>query len=197
MTARDDILGRVRKSLPAAADLPDSRAEWTRYGDPQQQFASVLAGVGGRCVPSADAAAAAADLEQQPAYRDARQRYSGVAGIGSSTFDLEAIDDPHQLADVDFAVLPGELAVAENGAVWVATDSVLERTLYFLSQHLAIVVPAERLVHNLHEAYSRLNVARCRFGTFISGPSKTADIEQALVIGAHGPRSLSVYLIGG
>lgn len=196
MTARDDILSKVRQRLPLADELPDLKLDWTRYPDPRQQFAEVLAAVGGRCVQVSDTAAAARDLDQWPAYLSARQRYSGVAGIGSSTLDLEAIDDPHQLADIDFAVLPGELAVAENAAVWVATDSLLERTLYFLSQHLAIVVPADRLVHNLHEAYARIHVTRCRFGAFVSGPSKTADIEQSLVIGAHGARSLTVYLVG-
>jgi L-lactate dehydrogenase complex protein LldG len=197
MTARDDILHKVRERLPVATELPDLKLDWTRYPEPRRQFASVLATVGGRCVEARDAVAAGRDLEQLPQYAAAKQRYSGVAGIGSSTLDLEAIDDPHQLADVDFAVLPGELAVAENGAVWVATDSVAERTLYFLSQHLALVVPIDRLVNNMHEAYARINVTRCRFGTFVSGPSKTADIEQSLVIGAHGARSLTVYLVGG
>lgn len=197
MTARDDILGKVRARLPVAEELPDLRLDWIRYPEPRSQFASVLATVGGRCVEVRDLAAAARELEQSPPYAAAATRYSGVAGVGSSTFDLEAIDDPHQLADVDFAVLPGELAVAENAAVWVSTDRVLERTLYFLSQHLAIVVPADRLVHNLHEAYARIQPARHRFGAFVSGPSKTADIEQSLVIGAHGARSLTVFLLGG
>jgi L-lactate dehydrogenase complex protein LldG len=95
----------------------------------------------------------------------------------------------------DFVVLAGELAVAENGAVWVSGAGVSHRVLYFLSQHLALVVPASTVVHNMHEAYARLKIGQSPFGTFISGPSKTADIEQALVIGAHGARSLTVFLV--
>ena len=92
-------------------------------------------------------------------------------------------------------VAPGEFAVAENAAVWVTDQSLRHRVLYFLSQHMALVVPANQLLHNMHEAYRRLSFDRPQFGLFISGPSKTADIEQSLVIGAHGPRSLTVFLM--
>jgi L-lactate dehydrogenase complex protein LldG len=74
--------------------------------------------------------------------------------------------------------------------------------LYFLSQHVVLVVPADRVVNNMHEAYDWIDLqaaggspfAEARWAAFMSGPSKTADIEQALVIGAHGARSLHVYL---
>jgi L-lactate dehydrogenase complex protein LldG len=118
-----------------------------------------------------------------------------VPGLGDSTFDLNAIDDPHQLENVDFAVLRGHFAVAENGAIWVTDDTVRHRVLYFIPQRLAIVVPASQIVHNMHEAYARIRPQDNRFSASISGPSKTADIEQSLVIGAHGARALTVYLV--
>ena len=86
--------------------------------------------------------------------------------------------------------------MAENGAVWVIDRHVRQRAIFFIPQHLALVVPREKIVHNLHEAYRRLAFDGPGFGVFISGPSKTADIEQSLVIGAHGPRSLTVILTG-
>ena len=73
---------------------------------------------------------------------------------------------------------------------------VPHRAIFFITQHLALVVPAEQMVHNLHEAYARISLGTSSLGVFISGPSKTADIEQSLVIGAHGPRSLTVFLVG-
>jgi L-lactate dehydrogenase complex protein LldG len=44
----------------------------------------------------------------------------------------------------------------------------------------------------MHAAYEELGKVKSSFGLFLSGPSKTADIEQSLVIGAHGARSLTV-----
>jgi L-lactate dehydrogenase complex protein LldG len=196
MTARDEILSKVRQRLPVATELPALAESWTQYPEAAAQFASVLATVGGRCVRVPDAAAANRELEALEPYRTARLSYSSVAQVGRTTPELAEVHDPHQLQAVDFAVLSGELAVAENAAIWVATDDLLIRTLYFITQHLAIVVPAGRVVHHMHAAYERIDVARCRFGTFLSGPSKTADIEQSLVIGAHGARSLTVLLLG-
>ena len=72
---------------------------------------------------------------------------------------------------------------------------IVHRVIYFLVQHLALVIRTGSIVHNMHQAYERLNLGSRRFGTFISGPSKIADIEQSLVIGAHGARSLHVFLV--
>ena len=47
----------------------------------------------------------------------------------------------------------------------------------------------------MHQAYDSIDVAKEGFGAFIAGPSKTADIEQSLVIGAHGARSATIYVI--
>jgi L-lactate utilization protein LutC len=58
------------------------------------------------------------------------------------------------------------------------------------------VVPRAQIVNHMHEAYAKLQFPGAGYGLFISGPSKTADIEQSLVIGAHGPRSLTVVLVG-
>ena len=99
-----------------------------------------------------------------------------------------------ELDDIDVAILPGDFAVAENAAVWVTDAAVRYRAIYFIAQHLVLVVPREALLDHLHQAYERLSFAGAGYGLFISGPSKTADIEQSLVIGAHGARSLTVLL---
>ena len=104
-------------------------------------------------------------------------------------------DDPHTLADVDLAVVQGEVGVAENAAIWLSESRLVKRVLPFIAQDLAIVIREKDIVANLHEAYARISVAEEGYGVFVSAPSKTADIEQSLVIGAHGPRSLSVILM--
>jgi L-lactate dehydrogenase complex protein LldG len=197
--SRDRVLSAVRRHHTAVVPLPDLEGDWIRYADPTGQFATVLTAVGGACLRAPTLAAAGAALAELPAARGARQIVSTVPGMGPPAVDLEQFDDPHALADVDLAILPGEFAVAENAAVWVRDAGLRHRAVYFICQHLALIVPAAAVVHNMHEAYARLGSAPFEapsFGVFISGPSKTADIEQSLVIGAHGPRSLTVFLVG-
>lgn len=95
-------------------------------------------------------------------------------------------------AEEDSLTVQGEFLVAENGAIWVEPTSEMERSDIFLAEHLIIEVPKKDIVHNMHEAYDRLKGREFDYGTFISGPSKTADIEQSLVIGAQGPISCIV-----
>lgn len=195
MSSRDEILAGIRSRQWEGQDAPDLNHDWIHYPDPQRQFAEVLKSVGGRCVVVNSPEEACADLRHFEPFRTAKKTVSCVPGVGCSNFDLVSVSDPHQLEDVDFAILPGELAVAENAAVWVTDAQVPYRVLYFLPQHVALVVSAASLVHNMHEALDRVDVSRRPFGCFLSGPSKTADIEQSLVIGAHGARSLTVYLV--
>ena len=106
-----------------------------------------------------------------------------------------AAGDYTALKDVDLSCVAGQLGVAENGAVWVTGPSEpLHRAILFLTQHLVLVLPKAALRNNMHEAYAEIGVPQPGFGVFISGPSKTADIEQSLVIGAHGARSLHVIM---
>lgn len=88
-------------------------------------------------------------------------------------------------------VLPGRFAVAENGAVYVDADDLANRADVVLAEQLVLVVPTAAIVATMHDAM-RLVPAGSRCGWFLSGPSKTADIEQALVIGAQGAKTLLV-----
>jgi L-lactate dehydrogenase complex protein LldG len=176
--------------------LPTLEHQWITYVDRPAQFAKVLTEIGGQWVRVPDAAAAHSALGEIPAYREAKQIISRVLGIGNSNVDLTNISDPHALEPIDFAVLSGEFGVAENAAIWVTDRNLPLRALYFIVQHLALVLPAGEIVDNMHQAYERLKFNRAEFGAFIAGPSKTADIEQSLVIGAHGSRSLTVFCVG-
>jgi L-lactate dehydrogenase complex protein LldG len=196
MSSREIMLAAVRKHLPQSEELPDLSGPWIQYPDPVAQFSSVLEMIGGKSIRVSAEAEIAAELVKLPQFASATKTLSLVPSAVSGTVSMNETQDPHDLADIDFAVLPGDIAVAENAAIWVNDATVKHRVIYFLCQHLALVVPIGNLVHNLHEAYDRLHVTASPYGGFISGPSKTADIEQSLVIGAHGPRSMTVFLVG-
>ncbi|NQV25470.1 MAG: LUD domain-containing protein [Rhodopirellula sp.] len=195
MSSRDTILKAIRKSQREATPMPTLEQDWLRFEDPIDQFTKVLESVGGECIRVNSRSEIDARLAGFPQFESANIRISTVEGVGQPTVSMDSISDPHGLEMVDFAVMSGEIAVGENGAVWVTDEMLKHRVLHFIAQHLALVVPVGNVVNNMHEAYERLSFESRRFGTFISGPSKTADIEQSLVIGAHGPRSHLVFLV--
>ena len=193
MSARDEILKALRAAAPQTVPLPDiGRVSAVRYPDVRERFAKSVVEVGGRCVLVEGPLEAA--LAAIPEYAAARKVVSLVPGVAKANVDLSSIGDPHDLRDVDFCVLPAELGVAENGACWIVDHGGANRAAAFLTQHLAVVLRGDSLVHNLHEAYQRIAIPSPGFAMWLSGPSKTADIEQALVIGAHGARSCTVLV---
>lgn len=182
----------IRRNLPQSTELPELTGPWIEYPDLTAQFSQVLEFVGGEChvVDSVDEIPAIMGDIGGPD----KVVVSGVPNLYPGRCNQNSFDDPHALGGVDLAVMPGQLAVAENAAVWVNAENVRHRAIYFICQHLALVVPQQALVPHLHAAYERIQVGASPFGCFISGPSKTADIEQSLVKGAHGARTLKVFL---
>jgi L-lactate dehydrogenase complex protein LldG len=104
-------------------------------------------------------------------------------------------DDPHTLANVELTLVKAHFGVAENSALWVTDDLLGQRVATFIPQYLAIIVNKKDIVATMHQAYDRIGNQEYGFGTFIAGPSKTADIEQSLVLGAHGARGLTVFIM--
>ena len=196
-SSREKVLERLRQAHAPPVALPDVTTSPVRFDDLPARFAQSVGDVAGTCIRVPGMAEAAAAVRALPQARSARQIVSLVPEVLPGTVSLESVEDPHALEGVDLAVIPGEFGVAENGAVWL-TDAVLRhrRAVLFVTQHLVLVVPGRELVHTLHDAYARLRLGARGFGLFIAGPSKTADIEQALVIGAHGARSATIVLVG-
>ena len=196
MAAREEMLSTLRRNAPRETALPDLSRLGVRFADPVQQYAESLKGVGGVCLAAPDRAAAQRALSELPVRREAKRIASLVPDVAQGNVDLAALADPHELEGLDLAVLPGELAVAENGAVWVDGRALPHRAVFVIAEHLVLVVDAGAVVNDMHEAYARLAARDVGYGLFVSGPSKTADIEQALVIGAQGARSCTVFLVG-
>ena len=191
-TARDAILHAVRAARPPAAERPE----------PFWPAVRPFNGLSGRDAFTAAATAAGAsvvacsrgDLARvlAGAVGDAPSTLSYVDGVTST---VAPTGDPHGLDTLEVIVCESALGVAENGAVWIATSDSTLRAALFLAARVVIVLPEEALVADLHQAYERIEVRAHTFGAFIAGPSKTADIEQSLVIGAHGPKELTLVLV--
>lgn len=190
MDSRNRILDRIRSARVPLVAIPDLTGGKIP-ADNLQTFTDVLVSIGGRVFIVGDYAEVRQHIAKQ---------YAGASRIISVIQDLpwfqqEFSSDPHDFRDVDLAILKGHFAVAENGAVWVTDDVMGDRSLPFITQHLALVVPVNEIVSTMSEAYEQISRLSFQFGTFIAGPSKTADIEQSLVLGAHGPKSLTVFLM--
>jgi len=193
MASKDDILQNIRNVKQTIPELPDIDIEGIQYDDLFGQYAQALESVGGQAVVLEDIS----HLEEQirTLYPEATKVVCNVDGCTMTTDKGCDVATPHELSSVDLAIVKGEFAVAENGAVWVKNPENRHRALYFLAENIVIVVPKENLVHNMHEAYKKVSFEEAGYGVFVSGPSKTADIEQSLVIGAHGPKSGYVFFV--
>ncbi|MCL6261264.1 LUD domain-containing protein [Aquiflexum sp. TKW24L] len=120
--------------------------------------------------------------------------YSHIEDFSSLT-NIKITEDAHHLDNLNLAIIRGQFGVAENGAIWLEDQDMGLRALPFITEHLVIVLDSAHLVANMHQAYGRIGLKESGFGLFLAGPSKTADIEQSLVIGAHGAKSLRVVLV--
>lgn len=195
MGAREEILSAVRAAAVPAREHPGVAGLGAAVGDLAARFIEMVEAAGGTCVRVRDVAGADRALRESPAYRQARRVATLVPGVGEGTVDPSQVGDPRGLDGLELCVLPADVGVAENGAVWIDGRQLPHQALFVIAEHLAVVVHARALVADMHQAYARLDVSG-GFGLFLAGPSKTADIEQSLVLGAHGARSCVVLLVG-
>lgn len=192
MSSREDILKSIREHTQTRYEMPDLDShELMTYPDKSEQFGIMLKQVGGEAVVLEEGA----DINKmiRDLYPDAQRIASDLPEIKIATFNPDDVAAAADLNGTDVAVIRGCLGVAENGAVWIE-QNVKYRSLYFISENLVILLDKDKLVNNMAEAYRIVSTGKYGFGTFISGPSKTADIEQALVFGAHGARGVTVIL---
>jgi L-lactate dehydrogenase complex protein LldG len=193
MNSKEAILNNIRKNLPnLKTTLPYTNISHMSYENKDEKFAISLKSVGGNAIWLQNETI---DEFVKESYKDLKVIVSTCKDATCSTLDLKDIKEPHELKDVDLAIIEGEFGVAENGAVWVKNQPSIPRALYFIAKQLLIIVKKGEVVDTMHEAYERIEFNESGYGTFISGPSKTADIEQSLVIGAHGPTDACVLFV--
>ena len=193
MTTREKILGAVLKNQPPATALPDTSMFKGDNIDLVQKYMNVFKTIGGSSFLVDDIAAVKILITEN---FDTAKRIVTTLPELSDNFELISDTvDPHSYENIELAIIKAHFSVAENGAVWLTEEVMGQRIIPYICQHLAVIVHAESIVPTLHEAYEKIGPGDYGFGGFIGGPSKTADIEQALVLGAHGPLSMTVFII--
>jgi L-lactate dehydrogenase complex protein LldG len=194
MSSREEILKRVKANKPAWQPLPDLLSFGTvPAAERLALFIKSFESGGGVAVRVPDLPAIGAWLAQ--AFAGPERLINTIPEIGYGLAPATLYPSGHVLASLEMAVVAGALGVAENGAVWVSEASLPTRVLPFICEHLVLVISQSQLVGTMHEAYARLQVDAAGYGVFIAGPSRTADIEQSLVIGAHGPKRAHVFIV--
>lgn len=194
MSTKEDILSRYRRNMNVEGqyDMPDLDAlRGVEYADPVAQFISMSKAVGGDVVVLEHGA----DVNEaiRKAYPEAKVFAGNVPGITIAQRNPDTVSSAQELNGTDVGIVQGEIGVAENGCVWVP-QTMKERAVCFISEYLVILLSRKNIVSNMHQAYGRVRMTDYGYGCFISGPSKTADIAQALVMGAQAARGVTVIL---
>lgn len=194
MSSKTEILQKIKQNQPTViTDLPDLDVISSENPNVLETYKTVLKNIGGEPVEVAG---------YQEILDFIRNNYALDRRIITTIPELSEVasldwknDDPHTLQNVELAIVKAHFGVAENSALWVTDDILGQRVAPFIAQYLAIIVKKSDILATMHQAYDKIGNLEYGFATFIAGPSKTADIEQSLVLGAHGARGLIVFLL--
>jgi L-lactate dehydrogenase complex protein LldG len=195
MSSKEDILKKYKANVREKYDMPDlSDIKGITYPEPLVQFVKMTEMVGGQVIevdPGRDINMLIREL-----FPDAKEIASNLPEITIATRNPDTVGRARDLNGTDVGVIRGKFGVAENACIWIP-QTMKEKAVCFISENLIILLPKSQIVNNMHEAYKRIEFDKeyDGYGTFISGPSKTADIAQVLVMGAQAARSATVLLM--
>jgi len=194
-SSREKILKAISSAKPSQGGAEEMQVfSATRPSGSVNDFISTLQSFGGQIIRVKNMDLLRQDMIQsRESGKRVENRIPGLADINSS---IENSKDATGLADIEKVFVKTTMGVAENGAIWLSEEEMGSRLLPFICQHLVVLLEEKDILSTMHDAYEKISGIDSGFHVFIAGPSKTADIEQSLVIGAHGPRSMLIYLIG-
>lgn len=223
MSARDNILGKVRRSLgisgddaarraavsqrlseakpgmiPARGQLPleERIALFSKYA---QKYGATIARVGVATELPGEVSRYLMSHNLPACIRMGDDPLLQAAGFESEPVltVLHVASDGTDLAGVSHA----RGAVAESGTLVLASGPDNPVTINFLPEHHIVAVRAEDVGGSLEEAFAGIAATygkgeMPRTVNFVTGPSRSGDIEQKIIMGAHGPRALHIVIIG-
>jgi len=195
MSSKEDILKKYKANVREKYDMPDlSDIKGITYPEPLVQFVKMTEMVGGQVIevdPGRDINMLIREL-----FPDAKEIASNLPEITIATRNPDTVGRARDLNGTDVGIIRGKFGVAENACIWIP-QTMKEKAVCFISENLIILLPKSQIVNNMHEAYKRIEFDETYdgYGTFISGPSKTADIAQVLVMGAQAARSATILLM--
>jgi L-lactate dehydrogenase complex protein LldG len=192
--SRDKILAALQQNQPELVPLPpDLFFERDETVDLAAKFKAMAEGIGSTVYEVTSVEEIQRIIATE--FPEAKRILSNVNEVVSSGIPAFILDSsPHSYENVDIAIFKPRLGVAENSALWLTEDLMGVRALPFITQHIVMLVDVATIVPDMHTAYQVIGNADYGFSTFIAGPSKTADIEQSLVLGAHGARSMTIFM---
>ncbi len=191
---KEELFQKLRANTREQYDMPDMNIQGITYPDPFKQFAEMTKTVGGSIVEAKEGD----DINDiiKSLYPEAKTFASNLPYITIAQKNPDTVAEAKDLDGTDVGIVEGKIGVAENGCVWIP-QTMKEKAVCYISEYLVIILKKSDIVNNMHEAYKRITFdPQYNFGAFISGPSKTADIEQALVMGAQAARGVTVIVRG-
>jgi L-lactate dehydrogenase complex protein LldG len=213
MSAKDEILGRVRRGV-GKDDFAGRRAaaiasfKTPDRGPQPVMNADLVARFRAKAEYLASSVGAVAAQAEVPAAVAAYLKANGLAGEAVATADVGGLDwaasgltvESRPAVDADKTGISGCFcAIAETGTLMLLSGPQTPATVSLLPETHIALVDVSRIVATMEDAFALLRTERGslpRAVNFISGPSRTGDIEQTIVLGAHGPCRVHLILIG-
>ncbi|MHB1179473.1 MAG: LutC/YkgG family protein, partial [Daejeonella sp.] len=162
--SREKILSAVLNNQPEKLELPAD----LKFKSPEREeliakFIYILTLIGGKAIRINSIE----EIDQYISdhYKPIDRIISNVPGSAYYT-DFSKPDDPHRFKDIELVVLKPHFGVAENGAVWITEDRMVNRVVPFICQHLAMLLETQNILADMHEAYEKIELMNYDFGTF-------------------------------
>jgi len=224
ITSREKILNEVRKAtaipsqLPTSPDNIDQRiakslASITPKGNEalREQFKKELELVSGEfhlVRDQEEAAALVSIITSQSGYKklavSGEELCQDIARrVNEKNLDIQLIyatkiEHPkrkHELASIPASLVEASFAIADTGSLVFLYDESRTSLPHFLSDCIFVVIKQQQIIANQFDLFNKLSVEKAKNMVFVTGPSRTADIEKVLTLGAHGPRRLIVMML--